>query len=128
MKKIDIGYEPTEIQEGMMVKLIASTAPPAKISECKWRVQGPGVLQEEDALTIPDTLKPAVILWDTTGLQSGPYTIYVEAKLASPGAKGSVATTDGAGDVEVTVLPRSVSSLDVERLAKGAKEFAQHLK
>ena len=66
-----------------------------------------------------------VIVWDTTGLPSGHYTIHVKAKVAG---RGSAGATESAGDIDVNVLPRSVSSQDVERLAKGAKEFAQHLK
>ena len=60
MKKIDIGYQPTEIQEGVMVKLTASTSAPARISECRWRVDGPGVF-DGGALTTPEALEPGVI-------------------------------------------------------------------
>ncbi len=120
--KIEINCQPTEIQEGMQVTLTASA--PAKISDCKWRVKGP---LGEDVLKI-QPLEPDVtdvIVWDTTGLPSGHYTIHVKAKVAG---RGSAGATESAGDIDVNVLPRSVSSQDVERLAKGAKEFAQHLK
>jgi hypothetical protein len=127
MKRIDIGYQPTEIQEGMVVKLTASTSPPAKISECRWRVEGPLVFAER-AISTPDPLEPGVVLWDTSGLQPGPYTIFVEAALAAVGPKGSVVPGEGAGEIDVHVGARLFSAQDVEGLAKRAKEFALQLK
>ena len=125
MTKIEIRCQPTEIQEGTMVRLTASA--PAKIrSDCTWRVVGPGA--DAGTWKTPEPPRPGIVIWNTTGLQPGSYTIYVTAELAATGSKGSVATTEGTGEIDVDVLPRSVSSQDVERLAKGAKEFAQHLK
>jgi hypothetical protein len=127
MKKIDIGVQPAEIQEGMMVRLTASTPAPAKLSQCKWSVAGPGLFSG-GALESPDPPQPGVILWDTTGLQSGRYRISVQATLAPADSKGAVAGTDGAGEIDVQVRARLFSAQDVDGLARRAKDFALELK
>ena len=124
MTKIEIRCQPTEIQEGTMVRLTASA--PAKIrSECTWRVVGPGA--DAGTWKTPEPPQPGVVIWNTTGLQPGSYTIYVTAELAATGSKGSVAT-EGAGEIDVDVRARLFSAEEMDGLAKRARDFALLLK
>lgn len=127
MTKIDIAYKPTEVQEGMVVTLTATPSAPATLSDCRWRVDGPGVFNG-GALSMPDALTPNIIRWNTSGLQPGSYMISVAASLASGRAKGAAAPTEETGEIEIDVQARLLSAQELEGLAKRAREFALHLK
>jgi hypothetical protein len=127
MTKIDIAYKPTDVQEGMVVTLTATPSTPATLSDCRWRVDGPGVF-DGGTLSMPDAQTPNIIRWNTSGLQSGSYRISVAASLASGRAKGSAVSTEETGEIELDVQARLLSAQELEGLAKRAREFALHLK
>jgi hypothetical protein len=130
MKNIVITPRPPEkITEGTKVTLTASG--PGTITDCKWRVDGPGIVDQR-TLTTPDSADSCVIHWDTCGLQTGSYKISVTAKLDAAYSKGLVASpvanTEDTGEIYIDVQSRSLSAKDMEGMATGAKEFVKQFK
>jgi hypothetical protein len=126
MNTIDIDWQPKEIHEGMIVELTASTPDQVKFDDYRWDVVPPSGVYDRGVLTPPDPAEPGVILWNTTGLKSGNYRIYVEAKTAADSM--GVLGTERKNHVNLYVAPRSLSAQDVEGFAKGAREFAEKFK
>src|SRR5918999_883315 len=109
MKKIDIAYQPTEIQAGNVVKLSASPADNTKFDDYRWSIPG--------EWGTPDRARPDLVDWNTRGLKSDTYKISVEAKLAADPSKGILPAEEGYGSIDLYVAPRSLSAEDVEGLA-----------
>jgi hypothetical protein len=116
--KINLEYEPRDIAEGTFVRLAAS--PPSDYRYAyKWWA-------EDGAVTPAD--EPGVAFWDTRDLGGRTYRISVNAEV-EPGQQGypEEART---GDAEITlsVRERSMYVRDFERMASGARDYAQHFK
>lgn len=119
--KIDIDYNPKDINEGTVVRLVTSAPSANHNYKYTWML--------DENLIVNPVSDPGLCLLDTTGLQPGSYKISVRAEL-DPADQENVprGARQGEGETALSVQPRSLSSYDLDRLTTEAKEFAQYLK